>query len=303
MGSRLYPTSSKPLLIRVRSGVGLFCHLIGKHPPQNEINQVDKFLRHGYLSTALISDLFSFNPAYKGTGTGKDSSTKNALHVLVRLHQCTEIEARDILAQEIEKSQKEMMDGYMAWKTSDAPRSAQAEDYAALAILYIGGSNQWIIASHPDHRSDRIDPIAVSDQPSTATERLSTFPTVSVCDQSSINCTPPHGTTETAFQLADQSTDTYDTMRHLFDHPIPWKIRLRRALPIRGVVEWASEKTKSLATSLIRRNPVPSHVAFVLDGNRRWAKSHGASVALGHVRGLEKVLEASSISPAVASPM
>ncbi len=41
--------------------------------------------------------------------------------------------------------------------------------------------------------------------------------------------------------------------------------------------------------------PVPRHVAFIMDGNRRWAKERGLSVDQGHLEGaraLERVIEA-----------
>ena len=41
---------------------------------------------------------------------------------------------------------------------------------------------------------------------------------------------------------------------------------------------------------------VPSHIGFILDGNRRWAKSHGLPTYEGHLAGvgaLEEVLQAS----------
>ncbi|MBI2139782.1 di-trans,poly-cis-decaprenylcistransferase [Candidatus Woesearchaeota archaeon] len=37
---------------------------------------------------------------------------------------------------------------------------------------------------------------------------------------------------------------------------------------------------------------IPSHVAIILDGNRRWAKAHGLPASKGHERGLEKIKEA-----------
>ena len=36
---------------------------------------------------------------------------------------------------------------------------------------------------------------------------------------------------------------------------------------------------------------VPQHVAIILDGNRRWAKSQGKNVIEGHKAGAENVLK------------
>lgn len=40
-----------------------------------------------------------------------------------------------------------------------------------------------------------------------------------------------------------------------------------------------------------KRPLVPRHVAIIMDGNRRWASSHGLSDVLGHEAGAERVLE------------
>jgi undecaprenyl diphosphate synthase len=36
-------------------------------------------------------------------------------------------------------------------------------------------------------------------------------------------------------------------------------------------------------------NPVPQHIAIIMDGNRRWAKQHGLPRALGHAAGARRV--------------
>lgn len=45
--------------------------------------------------------------------------------------------------------------------------------------------------------------------------------------------------------------------------------------------------------SILRQGPIPRHIGFVLDGNRRFARAHGAkSTQYGHYEGfrqLEKV--------------
>jgi len=51
----------------------------------------------------------------------------------------------------------------------------------------------------------------------------------------------------------------------------------------------------SAATRLLKCGPIPRHVAFVMDGNRRFARAHGSSSVLeGHAKGfqqLTKILE------------
>ncbi len=44
---------------------------------------------------------------------------------------------------------------------------------------------------------------------------------------------------------------------------------------------------EALLTSEIRDKPVPSHVAIIMDGNRRFAKKHGLAQYYGHFRGAD----------------
>ena len=46
-----------------------------------------------------------------------------------------------------------------------------------------------------------------------------------------------------------------------------------------------------LTCRLLRAGPVPRHVAFIMDGNRRFASSRQLSRAQGHAFGYEKVLK------------
>ena len=47
-----------------------------------------------------------------------------------------------------------------------------------------------------------------------------------------------------------------------------------------------------LACHVVRAGPTPRHVAFIMDGNRRFARERGWDVALGHRRGYDKLEEA-----------
>jgi len=51
------------------------------------------------------------------------------------------------------------------------------------------------------------------------------------------------------------------------------------------------ESKKELLHSRIDPRQVPKHVAFIMDGNRRWAKRKGLPVSLGHWRGAEVIDE------------
>jgi ditrans,polycis-polyprenyl diphosphate synthase len=69
-------------------------------------------------------------------------------------------------------------------------------------------------------------------------------------------------------------------------------------------------RVQRLLCSVLAAGPVPRHIAFIMDGNRRYATAHGVDRAQGHAHGFEKVrmkrehalvascLEACSHSPA-----
>ena len=43
--------------------------------------------------------------------------------------------------------------------------------------------------------------------------------------------------------------------------------------------------------SVVRSAGVPRHIAFIMDGNRRWASQHGKAKHEGHSFGLDKLIE------------
>lgn len=51
------------------------------------------------------------------------------------------------------------------------------------------------------------------------------------------------------------------------------------------------EATERRLLELIRKNPIPRHLAIIMDGNRRFASAHGMLTAEGHVRGKDKIEE------------
>ncbi|HTT35750.1 MAG TPA: polyprenyl diphosphate synthase, partial [Thermoplasmata archaeon] len=49
--------------------------------------------------------------------------------------------------------------------------------------------------------------------------------------------------------------------------------------------------TERRLVQLIRKGPVPQHLAIIMDGNRRFARGHGLLVAEGHLKGRERLEE------------
>ncbi|KAF8244179.1 Prenyltransf-domain-containing protein [Wilcoxina mikolae CBS 423.85] len=70
--------------------------------------------------------------------------------------------------------------------------------------------------------------------------------------------------------------------------------RTRKWLLSSPPVEWASTQLKELFINSVRQGPVPQHVAFVMDGNRRFARKNHIETVEGHNMGFEalaKILE------------
>jgi hypothetical protein len=65
-------------------------------------------------------------------------------------------------------------------------------------------------------------------------------------------------------------------------------LQFREYLSASSLVTWLEES----AAQSIRRGDVPRHLAFVMDGNRRFAEKYNIPIAEGHLMGadvLEKV--------------
>lgn len=51
--------------------------------------------------------------------------------------------------------------------------------------------------------------------------------------------------------------------------------------------EWAIKQLRELLIGALKQGPVPQHVAFEMDGNRRYARSHRMETVEGHHHGFE----------------
>lgn len=63
--------------------------------------------------------------------------------------------------------------------------------------------------------------------------------------------------------------------------------RLRKWFLASPPIEFAINNLKELLVGALRQGPIPQHVAFVMDGNRRFARSHGIETVEGHNLGFE----------------
>ena len=51
--------------------------------------------------------------------------------------------------------------------------------------------------------------------------------------------------------------------------------------------EWAVKQVRELLIGSLRQGPIPQHVAFEMDGNRRYARSRRIETVEGHHHGFE----------------
>lgn len=63
--------------------------------------------------------------------------------------------------------------------------------------------------------------------------------------------------------------------------------RIRNWLLSSPPAEWALNQLRELLIGALRQGPIPRHVAFVMDGNRRFAKNHRIETVEGHNLGFE----------------
>lgn len=67
-------------------------------------------------------------------------------------------------------------------------------------------------------------------------------------------------------------------------------------------VEWAVSQLRELLIGALRQGPLPRHVAFVMDGNRRFARNHGIETIEGHNFGFEALARVRLILSATHIP-
>jgi ditrans,polycis-polyprenyl diphosphate synthase len=76
--------------------------------------------------------------------------------------------------------------------------------------------------------------------------------------------------------------------------PNRYQSRIRNWFLSSPPAEWAINKLRSTLIGALSQGPIPGHVAFEMDGNRRYARTHGLETVEGHSLGFEamaRVLE------------
>ena len=68
---------------------------------------------------------------------------------------------------------------------------------------------------------------------------------------------------------------------------MPGTSKTRKWLYSSPPIEWGFSLLQSIFINSIKQGPVPQHVAFVMDGNRRYARKSHIETAEGHSMGFE----------------
>jgi len=71
-------------------------------------------------------------------------------------------------------------------------------------------------------------------------------------------------------------------------------LTLRRWLLSSPPVEWGLNQLREVLIGAIKQGKVPRHIAFVMDGNRRYARSHRIETIEGHNLGFEALARVST---------
>ena len=72
--------------------------------------------------------------------------------------------------------------------------------------------------------------------------------------------------------------------------------RFRNWLLSSPPAEWILNQLRELLIESLRQGPVPQHVAFVMDGNRRYARQQRIETVEGHNLGFEALARVSERS-------
>jgi hypothetical protein len=62
-------------------------------------------------------------------------------------------------------------------------------------------------------------------------------------------------------------------------------------------VAWTVRQLRELLIGSLKQGPIPQHVAFVMDGNRRFARNHHIETVEGHNLGFESLAKVRMICP------
>jgi len=253
----------------------------------------------------MLNDLYGFHREFDMHAKARNPETlRNAINVLMSGYKYTEEEARSILRKEILKLEDEMMEQYETWEASAAHKSKDLRRYVVLSIHYLGGLNYWMSHSLRYHgkdlntsEQDRAQAIGKS---SKGIWELNNYPPPRTATSTDSMVEKPQSGVITVLneQLVDGSVERIDNepgLDPVSGFPRACRKPLRERLTTFAPGTWASSTLQELPIKALQKGPLPEHMAFVADGNQRWAKQRNITIAAGHLRGEEVIEEVTEV--------
>lgn len=120
-----------------------------------ELKVAQHILNKAPLVIGFVNDLYSFAREFDDHfKAGTLDAIHNAMAVLMGGYGYSEEEAIGILKQEISAAERDIMERYAAWESSETSKPERLRKFVVYAILAIGGILYWMSFSERYHRQD-----------------------------------------------------------------------------------------------------------------------------------------------------
>jgi ditrans,polycis-polyprenyl diphosphate synthase len=63
----------------------------------------------------------------------------------------------------------------------------------------------------------------------------------------------------------------------------------------RWLTDYVSTKSQNVLLDILASGPIPKHIGFIMDGNRRYARRNGKEIAQGHADGFTNLRKVRSL--------
>jgi hypothetical protein len=141
------------------SSTRLFTNLIarfkGQQVSQQERDSIAYFTDKLMLSTSLMNDLYSFHKEFEEhSASGNIETIGNVMALLMSGYGYEEEEAASIVKQEILIVEKQGLEEFHAWHSSNLEKSPNLVGYAFTVLAFLGGMNYWMSHSERYFRTD-----------------------------------------------------------------------------------------------------------------------------------------------------
>ncbi|KAL4903354.1 isoprenoid synthase domain-containing protein [Aspergillus multicolor] len=137
-------------------GIELGCWTNNIRATPEEKASVQYLTRVACAGAILANDYYSFRKEFdEHHRSGTLGRMQNSVALLMREYGYTEQEARAIIKQEVQRREKEYMDGFDAWSKHHAgPESMETRNYLIMTLTCMSGSMFWMAHAARYHRTD-----------------------------------------------------------------------------------------------------------------------------------------------------